>query len=146
MSADPGLASPPAGAVTGARPQQRGRTSLELVPSGRVRAPRAPRAPFVAVVVSLLVTGLLGLLGLNTVLARDAFTLHTLKVEGRALTDQEQALRREVELLRSPQNLATRATGLGMVQAGPPAFLRLQDGAVLGAAVPAEAPDPAAPR
>jgi len=105
-----------------------------------------PRTTFVILLVSLLIGGLIGLLMLNTVLARDAFVLDSLKADGRELADREQALQREVELLRAPQSLAVRATELGMVQAGPPAFLRLADGAVLGAPVPGAAPVPAGPR
>ena len=102
----------------------------------------APRAPFAFAIVGLLVTGLIGLLVLNTVLGKDAFKLHALQVEGRQLADREQVLIREVEALRSPATLAEKAAAMGMVQAGPPAFLRLPDGTVLGAPVPAEAPAP----
>ena len=139
MSAAAGLAarSTTARATGRDRSQPLRRPSLELVPAGRSRA---GRTPFVAVVVSLLAAGLLGLLVLNTVLAQDAFRLHTLKEQSRALEDVEQALQREVEALRAPQALAARAGALGMVQAGPPAFLRLPDGAVLGAETPAEDP------
>ncbi len=121
------------------RAAARGRrqSPLTLVPAGQADA---RRAPFIAVVVVLLVAGLLSLLMLNTVLARGAFTLHSLKVQDRVLTDREQALQREVERLRAPQNLAAAAIKLGMVPSGPPAFLRLPDGAVLGAPVPAEKP------
>lgn len=138
MSAAPGLEP-----VTS---RVRRRPPLALVPAARP-APRGPlrRSPFVAVVVSLLAAGLLGLLVLNTALAQDAFRLHTLKQESRALEDREEALRREVEAGQSPQELAGRAAELGMVPAGPPAFLRLSDGAVLGSATPAEVPgDPEA--
>lgn len=136
MSAAPGLERLP----SRTRPR---RPRLALVPTGRP-APRGPlrRSPFVAVVVSLLGAGLLGLLMLNTALAQDAFRLHTLKQDSRALEDREEALRREVEALQSPQELAGRAAELGMVPAGPPAFLRLSDGAVLGSTAPAEAPVP----
>lgn len=120
----------------------RARPVLRLVPDVRTGA---PRAPFVALVVVLLAGGLLGLLALNTVLAQDAFRAYSLSQQGRALADQEQVLEREVETLRTPRNLAARARALGMVQAGSPAFLRLSDGAVLGAEVPAAAPVPAAP-
>lgn len=131
---------------TAPRPAPR-RTTLQLVPSSRTSA---PRTRFVALVAALLVTGLLGLLMLNTVLARNAFAVYNLSTQTRALDDSEQGLQREVELLRSPQNLAKRASELGMVQAGPPAFLRLSDGAVLGAtepagAAPAVVPSPAKP-
>ena len=103
----------------------------------------APRAPFAFAVVALLVSGLIGLLVLNTVLGKDAFKLHALQVEGRQLADREQVLTREVEALRSPATLAEKAAAMGMVQAGPPAFLKLPEGTVLGAPVPAEAPLPA---
>jgi cell division protein FtsB len=108
---------------------------LRLVPNVRTGA---PRAPFITLVVLLLAGGLLGLLALNTVLAQDAFRLHALSAEGKALADREQVLAREVESLRTPRTLAARARSLGMVPAGSPAFLRLDDGAVLGAEVPAE--------
>ena len=136
---------PYVGSAEAARPLRVGvaavarrRPALELVATAQRDA---PRAPFVAVVVSILVAGLLGLLVLNTALAKDAFAVHTLSQDGRTLADQEQSLSREVEALRSPQALAARAAELGMVQAGPPAFLRLPDGAVLGAAGPAVLPE-----
>jgi cell division protein FtsB len=117
----------PAGAATATA------AALRLVPQ---RRSSAPRAPFVTMVVLLLAGGLLGLLALNTVLAQDAFTLHALVKEQKALVDREQTLEREVETLRTPRNLAQRARELGMVQGQTPAFLRLPDGAVLGAEVP----------
>ena len=107
------------------------------------RRSSAAKAPFVAAVVGILAVGLLGLLALNTVLAQDAFRLHALQLEGKTLAVQEQTLQREVERLQSPQSLAARASALGMVPGGPPAFLRLADGKVLGAAVPGQAPAPA---
>jgi len=111
------------------------------VPAGRTRALRlvpqrrssAARAPFVAFVVVLLVSGLLGLLMLNTMVAQDAFGLHDLTVQGKSLDDREQALSRQVQTLQAPTSLSQRATALGMVPGGPPMFLRLADGAVLGA-------------
>lgn len=113
--------------------------ALRLVPTGRTTA---PRAPFLTLVVLLLAGGLLGLLALNTALAQGSFRLYALTAEGKELADREQVLEREVETLRTPRNLAERARELGMVQSGAPAFLRLPDGTVLGAEVPA--PEPAA--
>ena len=117
----------------------RRRAVLTVVPAREVAG---SRAPFAFAVVALLVSGLIGLLVLNTVLGKDAFRLHALQVEGRELADREQALTREVEAMRAPSSLAQKAGALGMVQAGPPAFLRLPDGTVLGAPVPAAAPVP----
>lgn len=127
------------GTAAAAAPATRRRAVLTVVPAAEVAA---PRAPFVAAVVALLATGLIGLLVLNTVLAKDAFRLHALQVEGRHLADTEQVLTREVEALRAPSALAAKAAALGMVQAGPPAFLRLPDGTVLGSPLPAQAPLP----
>ncbi|MBK5308059.1 MAG: hypothetical protein JJD92_15345 [Frankiaceae bacterium] len=122
-----------------ARPSARSAAYLRLVAT---RRSSAARAPFIAVVVGILAVGLLLLLLLNTVLAQDAFRLHSLQVQGRQLADQEQALQREVERLQSPASLANRAGALGMVPGGPPAFLRLADGKVIGAAVPGQAAPP----
>ena len=132
--------------VAGARPVAPGagalaarrRATLALVAPLRADV---SRVPFVAVVVSLLAAGLLGLLMLNTVLAQGSFALFNLRADARVLADREQALLREVEALRSPEALAAKATDLGMVQSGQPTFLRLPDGAILGADVPAELPE-----
>jgi len=123
-------------AVAPALPRRR--ALLTVVPAGQPQ----PRAPFAAALVALMVTGLIGLLVLNTVLAKDAFKLYALQVEGRKLADSEQFLTREVEALRAPSALAKQAAAMGMVQAGPPAFLRLPDGAVLGSAEPAQLAEP----
>ena len=131
---------PVRGLPQGARPTAG--AALRLVPQ---RSTSAPKAPFISMVVLLLAGGLLGLLALNTVLAQGAFRLHALKAETKALADQEQTLEREVETLRTPRNLAAKARELGMVQGSVPAFLRLADGAVLGAEVPAPAPPAPAP-
>ncbi|MCW2598368.1 MAG: hypothetical protein JWM02_197 [Frankiales bacterium] len=104
-------------------------SSLRLVPQ---RRSSAARAPFLVVVVTLLVGGLLGLLLLNTLVAQDSFTLHDLGKQATSLSRQEQELARQVQALQAPAALASRATALGMVPGGPPAFLRLSDGKVLG--------------
>jgi cytoskeletal protein RodZ len=123
--------------------------ALRLVPQ---RRSSAARAPFAVVVVVLLVGGLLGLLMLNTMVAQGVFRLHDLTVQGKVLDDREEVLSRQVQTLQAPTSLSQRATAFGMVPGGPPMFLRLSDGAVLGipgapaAAAPAPpAPAPAAP-
>lgn len=110
---------------------------LRLVPQ---RRSSAAKAPFVVVVVTLLVGGLLGLLLLNTLVAQDSFALHDLSKNARALQQQEQDLARQVQALQAPADLAGRAVHLGMVPGGPPAFLRLSDGKVLGQPMPGVAP------
>ena len=117
--------------------------SLRLVPQ---RRSSAAKAPFVVAVVVLLVGGLLGLLLLNTVVAQDAFRLHDLQKQGRVLGDREQALAKQVQALQAPGSISDRAIALGMVSGGVPVFLRLPDGAVLGAATaPGSAPAPVRP-
>lgn len=117
--------------------------SLRLVPQ---RRSSAAKAPFVVAVVVLLVGGLLGLLLLNTVVAQDAFRLHDLQKQGRVLGDREQALAKQVQALQAPGSISDRALALGMVPGGVPVFLRLPDGAVLGAlTAPGSAPAPVRP-
>ncbi|HUR13166.1 MAG TPA: hypothetical protein VM097_01605 [Mycobacteriales bacterium] len=102
---------------------------LRLVPQ---RRSQAARTPFAVVLVVLLVGGLLGLLLLNTLVAQDSFTLHDLAKQSKALQLREQQLAAQVESRQAPGQLAERAIRLGMVPGGPPAFLRLPDGHVLG--------------
>ena len=123
------------------------RTSpLRLVPP---RRSSAAKAPFAVVLVMLLAGGLLGLLLLNTLVAQQSFSLHDLSAQNRELTQTEQDLSQEVQDLEAPASLADRATALKMVPSGPPAFLRLSDGKVLGKPQPGVAPvvpQPVAPK
>jgi hypothetical protein len=111
-------------------------TVVEPVPA------RLRRGPFVALIVTLLASGLLGLLLLNTVLAQDAFVIHDLERRTAVLSDREQALKEEVAIQESPERLARRAQGLGMVPLSSPAFIG-PDG-VLGVPAPAT-PAPGSP-
>jgi hypothetical protein len=110
-------------------PPQR-RPQLRVVPPPRVRA---PRAPFVLLVVGLLIAGLVAMLMLNTALAQGAFQINDLRQQGTGLSDEQDALQRKLADERRPGVLADRARALGLVPAGAPTFLRLPDGAVLGA-------------
>jgi hypothetical protein len=85
----------------------------------------------------LLCAGLFALLMLNTAMAEGSFTLHGLQSTSGELTDTQEALTQAIDAQRSPANLASRATKLGMVPADSAAFLRLSDGKVLGVAAPA---------
>ncbi|MET7620258.1 septum formation initiator family protein [Streptomyces sp. NPDC005408] len=104
----------------------------------------AARTPFVLLVVVLLGGGLIALLLLNSALNQGSFKLSELKRKTTELTDQQQALQREVDNRSAPGALERRARELGMVRGGNPAFLD-PDGRVRG--VPGEAtalpsPDP----
>ncbi|MER6029071.1 septum formation initiator family protein [Streptomyces sp. NPDC001851] len=111
-------------------PALRGRAArlARLLPAGRARA---ARTPFVLLVVLLLGGGLIGLLVLNSALSEGSFKLDALQKETRSLTDEEQALQRDIDAYSDPAALQRRARELGMVPGGDPAFLN-PDGTVKG--------------
>ncbi|MGW0764924.1 FtsB family cell division protein [Streptomyces sp. NPDC002676] len=123
------------------KPELKGRAArlARLFPAGRARA---ARTPFVLLVVLLLGGGLIGLLVLNSALSEGSFKLADLQKQTKNLTDEEQALQRDIDAYSSPDALQRRARELGMVPGGDPAFLG-PDGTVKG--VPgAAAPESAA--
>ncbi|MFB6999687.1 hypothetical protein [Streptomyces virginiae] len=119
---------------------------------GRPARPRpggqAARMPFVLLVVALLAGGLISLLLLNSALNEGSFQLSKLRKETTALTDEEQALQRDVDAYSAPDALQRRAHELGLVPGGSPVFIG-QDGKIAGSPAVAEAPPtptaPAAP-
>lgn len=96
-----------------------------------------PRAPFVALVLALVVGGVLGILMVNTKINENAFRLGTLKEQQATLDIREQQLKNEIAQHEAPGNLAAQARKLGLVESGPPAFIRLPDGRVIGVPQPA---------
>ncbi|QLJ00869.1 septum formation initiator family protein [Streptomyces sp. NEAU-sy36] len=112
------------------KPELRGRAArlARLFPAGRARA---ARTPFVLLVVLLLGGGLIGLLVLNSALSEGSFKLADLQKRTKNLTDEEQALQRDIDAYSSPDALQRRARELGMVPGGDPAFLA-PDGTVKG--------------
>ncbi|GGT52291.1 membrane protein [Streptomyces kurssanovii] len=117
-----------------------------LMPSG---PSTAARTPFVLLVVLLLSGGLITLLFLNSSLSQGSFELSELKKKTTELTDEQQALQRDVDRHSAPDALERRARELGMVPGGGPAFLG-PDGKVLGVprkatAEPLPPPPPAQP-
>jgi len=115
------------------------RARLTVVP--RRRRPQAPRLPFAILVGVVLLAGVVGLLMFNTSMQQASFTATALEASAGALHAEEQSLRMELDRLRDPQQVATRAEQLGMVPMANPAFLRLSDGRILGSAVPAAPTD-----
>ncbi|MGV9243971.1 septum formation initiator family protein [Streptomyces sp. NPDC003710] len=129
-------------------PELKGRAArlARLIPAGGRRG--AARTPFVLLVVLLLGGGLIGLLVLNSALSEGAFKLDDLQRQTKNLTDEEQALQRDVDAYAAPDALQRRARELGMVPGGDPAFLN-PDGTVKGvpsAAAQQAAAGTAAPR
>lgn len=109
----------------------------------RVVAPPASsrrRMPFGLLCGLVVAASLLAVLLLNISLSHGSYALHSLSSEQARLDEQRDALAERVERAATPEALADRATALGMVPAGSPAFIRLPDGAVLGDPEEAGAP------
>ena len=104
--------------------QKSSKVALKLVPdiSAGKQADRKFFATFVSVVG---IGGLLFLLVLNTVLAQDAFELTHLKLESKMISDQREAIAREIDRQSSPEALARAAVALGMKPSETPTFLNL---------------------
>ena len=101
---------------------------LRLVPeskSGEVASDKT----FIIFLATIFTTGLLSLLVINTALAKDAFLLQQLKQEAQVLTDEREAILRQVAVVSSPDRLAQRASDLGMVASINPRFLDMSAGA-----------------
>ena len=98
--------------------------ALKLVPEPT--AGKQADRKFFAVFVSIVgVIGLLFLLLINTLLAQDAFKLSELKAEAKLVSDQREAIAREIDAISSPEALAIKATELGMKPSKVPNFLDL---------------------
>ena len=97
---------------------------LKLVPdiSSGKQADRKYFAKFVTVVG---VIGLMFLLLINTLLAQDAFELTSLKLEAKLISDEREAIARQIDKISSPEALAQSAANLGMKPSENPTFLSL---------------------
>lgn len=124
---------------TGAPLKGRAGRLARLMPSASPSS--AARTPFVLLVVLLLGGGLITLLLLNSALNEGSFRLSELKRDTTELTDEQQALQRDVDSYSQPGALERRARELGMVPGGSPAFLD-PDGTVRGVPTKATAPPP----
>jgi hypothetical protein len=105
------------------------RARLTVVPRRRTRA---ARMPFVALVSMVLLSGVVGLLLFNTSMQQASFAATALEDQANTLAARQQTLEMDLDQLRNPQRIAKAALGLGMVQAGNPAFLDLRTGKVTG--------------
>jgi hypothetical protein len=100
------------------------RVALKLVPdlSSGQQANRKFFAKFVTIVG---VIGLLFLLLINTLLNQDAIALAELKYEAKLVSDEREAIARQIDAMSSPEALAKAATDLGMKPSESPTFLIL---------------------
>ncbi|TCR22119.1 hypothetical protein [Streptomyces sp. BK205] len=123
------------------KPELRGRAArLARLFPGPTSSGQAARTPFVLLVVLLLGGGLIGLLVLNSALSEGSFKLTDLQKDTKSLTDEQQALQRDIDAYSAPAALVRRARELGMVPGGDPAFLD-PDGTVKGVPSPASGAD-----
>ncbi|WP_079125355.1 hypothetical protein [Streptomyces lushanensis] len=129
--------------MSGPAKQLKGRAArlAQLMPAG---SSSAARTPFVLLVVLLLGGGLITLLLLNSALNEGSFRLSELKKRTTDLTDEQQALQKDVDAYSAPYALERRARELGMVPGGSPAFLN-PDGTVRGVAGGSDAKSSAEP-
>jgi hypothetical protein len=65
------------------------------------------------------------LLLINTLLAQDAFELTNLKLQAKLVSDEREAIARQMDSISSPASLAREAAALGMKPSETPTFLSL---------------------
>ncbi|MEC5181765.1 hypothetical protein [Arthrobacter sp. CG_A4] len=117
----------------GTSPARKSRTPLSVVRS----APRRRRAPFVVLCFGLLAVALMAVLVLNISVSTAQYQLVQLRSEQSTLTKQNQDLTQQVQNFDAPQNLAAKATELGMVASTAKGQIDLSTLAVTGKAKPA---------
>lgn len=107
--------------------------ALRLVPELKA-GEKADRKTFVIFLSSIGAIGLLMLLAINTMLAQDAFELHRLQAQATTLSDQREAVMRQIDFASSPEELAARAAAQGMVPSQSPRFLSLNSSSSISVA------------
>lgn len=128
-------ARPVGAAQPGIGPALDRRPKLKVAPPPPVAR---PRAPFVALILLLVVGGVAGILLVQTKVNENAFRLDQLRNQQAALDLEQQRLEKEIAEHEAPGNLAAEARKLGLVESGPPAFIRLPDGRLIGVPQPAQ--------
>ena len=121
------------GITPGPGPSRKARTPLSLVRS----APQKRRAPFVVLCFGLLAVALMAVLVLNISVSTAQYQLVQLRSEQSTLTKQNQDLTQQVQNFDAPQNLAAKATELGMVASSAKGQIDLSTLTVTGKAKPA---------
>lgn len=112
---------------------RRERTPLSVVRS----APKKRRAPFVVMCFALLAVALVAVLVLNISVSTSQYQLVELRSKQSTLTKQNQDLTQQVQNFEAPQNLAAKASDLGMVASTVKGQIDLSTLAVTGKATPA---------
>jgi cell division protein FtsL len=135
-SAAPAVGGTPAGSPGAGR---KARTPLSVVRT----APRKRRAPFVVLCFELLAVALVAVLVLNISVSTAQYQLVELRARQSTLTKQNQDLTQQVQNFEAPQNVAAKATELGMVASTVKGQIDLSTLVVTGKATPAVKGGPA---
>lgn len=112
---------------------RKGRTPLSVVRT----APRKRRAPFVVLCFAMLAVALVAVLVLNISVSTAQYQLVELRARQSTLTKQNQDLTQQVQNFEAPQNLAAKASELGMVASTVKGQIDLSTLSVTGKATPA---------
>jgi hypothetical protein len=100
----------------------------------RARRLARPRIGYAIIVTGVIFAIFMAQLLLSIALSGGAYRIASLQSQQRDLSRVTSALNEKLQTVGSTQNLAANARQLGMVGDSSPAFLRLSDGKVLGAA------------
>lgn len=101
------------------------------VPATRSR--RRPRTFFAILTASVLFGVMIAQMLLSVALESGAYEIAHLQSSNKEASRSYSQMSQELDRLSSPQHLALNAEALGMLSNNTPAYLRLSDGAVLGA-------------
>ena len=112
---------------------RKGRTPLSVVRA----VPRKRRAPFVVLCFAMLALALIAVLVLNISVSTAQYQLVELRAKQSTLTKQNQDLTQQVQNFEAPQNLAAKASELGMVASTVKGQIDLSTLSVTGKATPA---------
>ena len=99
----------------------------------RTRARRRPKAFFALVTAVVMFCVMIAQMLLSVALESGAYEIAHLQSANKEASRSFQQMTQDIDRLSSPQHLALNAEALGMLSNNPPAYLRLSDGAILGA-------------
>ena len=123
----------PATRTRPASPVRKERTPLSVVRA----APKKRRAPFVVMCFALLAVALMAVLVLNISVSTSQYQLVELRGKQSKLTKENQDLTQQLQNFEAPQNLAAKASDLGMVASTVKGQIDLSTLTVTGKATPA---------
>lgn len=112
--------------------------NIQIVSSKASRKAR-PKAFYPLMTMGVVFGIIIAQLLLSVAVSSGAYEIAELTQQNKEISRTYQTMNQDIDRLSSPQNLASNAGALGMVNNATPVYLRLSDGAVLGSPVPAKA-------